>query len=258
MALTYVYPFAFMLATAVKPKAEYIDDPVGWPTEFTLSHLRYAWNVANLGQAMINSLVAVGIGVVVCVCVCSAAAFWFIRNTSRVSKVLLGFFGSLWMVPQVVWIIPFFIILSTLHLTNNLIVLGIVYGSVFAPTFIWLLWAYFLQGIPREVLEAAEVDGCSLWQQYWRIVLPLSRPALGAVAALCFVFAWGDLLMAVVLLQDSSKYTVVPAAAGLIGRFDAGVQETTAAAAITIAPSLVVFLIAQRAIVRGITGGVGK
>jgi len=137
-------------------------------------------------------------------------------------------------------------------------VLGVVYGTIFAPSFIWLLWAYFLQGVPDEVLQAAEIDGASMWQQYWRIVLPLSVPALGAVAALAFVFAWGDLLLAIVLLQDEEKYTVVPAAAGLISRFDAAIQETTAAAVITIAPSLLVLLFAQRAIVKGITGGFGK
>jgi ABC-type glycerol-3-phosphate transport system permease component len=155
-------------------------------------------------------------------------------------------------------VIPFFIILTTLNLTDNLIVLGTVYGAVFAPSFIWLLWAYFLQGIPDDVVEAAVVDGASLFQQFTRIVLPLSLPALGAVTALTFVFAWGDLLLAVVVLQDPAKFTVVPAAAGLVGRWDAAIQGTTAAATITMLPCLIVFLVAQRAIVKGITGGIGK
>jgi raffinose/stachyose/melibiose transport system permease protein len=258
LAVAYIYPFLFMLATSVKTTAQYVDNPAGWPTEVTFEHLRAAWNSGNLGRAMLNSLYAVSIGVVVCCAMCSAAAFWFLRARSRFSAFLLGAFGSLWIVPIVVWLVPFFIILSTLELTNSLFVLGVVYGTIFAPSFIWLLWAYFLQGVPDEVLQAAEIDGASMWQQYWRIVLPLSVPALGAVAALAFVFAWGDLLLAIVLLQDEEKYTVVPAAAGLISRFDAAIQETTAAAVITIAPSLLVLLFAQRAIVKGITGGFGK
>jgi len=258
LAVAYLYPFLFMVATALKPTQQYNENPAGWPTSHTLDHLRFAWQAAGLGQALVNSRIAVSIGGVVCCAMCAAAAFWFLRHRSRFARVLLASFGGMWIVPQIVWLIPFFIILSTLKLTDNLVVLGVVYGAVFAPSFIWLLWAYFLQGIPDDVLEASIVDGASLFQQFTRIVLPLSLPALGAVAALTFVFAWGDLLLAIVVLQDPAKFTVVPAAASLVGRFDAAIQGTTAAATITMLPGLLVFLVAQRAIVKGITGGVGK
>jgi ABC-type glycerol-3-phosphate transport system permease component len=121
-----------------------------------------------------------------------------------------------------------------------------------------LLWAYFLQGLPPDIIEAAEIDGATLAQQYLRIALPLSKPALGAVAALTFVFSWGDLLLAVVLLSDPDKFTVIPATTTLAGRHDSGVQATTAAAVITMIPPLLIFLFAQKAIVRGITEGFSK
>lgn len=258
LAITYVYPFVFLIATAFKPREQYSRDPVGWPTSLTSENLERAWNSANLGQALINSTIAVSIGVLVCCATVSLAAFWFVRHRSRISGVLLGAFGGLWILPQVVWVIPFFIILSKLDLTNNLVVLGIAYGTVFAPAFIWLLWAYFLQGLPAGLLEAAEIDGASLFQQYLRIALPLSVPALAAVAALTFVFAWGDLLLAIVLLQDPEKFTVVPSAATLVSQYDVTVPETTAAALITVLPPVVILLFAQKAIVRGITGGFSK
>lgn len=258
LALAYVYPFVFMIATAFKPREQYARDPVGWPTSLTTENLERAWSSANLGQALINSAIAVSIGVIVCCVICSLAAFWFVRHRSRISGVLLGAFGGLWILPQVVWLIPFFIILTTLNLTNNLVVLGVVYGTVFAPAFIWLLWAYFLQGLPAGLLEAAEIDGASLFQQYLRIALPLSVPALATVAALTFIFAWGDLLLAIVLLQDPEKFTVVPSAATLVSEYKVTVPETTAAALITVLPSVVILLFAQKAIVRGITGGFSK
>jgi ABC-type glycerol-3-phosphate transport system permease component len=235
LAVAYVYPFLFMLATALKPTQQYNENPAGWPTSLTLEHLKFAWRAAGLGQALVNSLIAVSIGVVVCCVICVMAAFWFLRHRSRFARVLLASFGSMWIIPQIVWLIPFFIILTTINLIDNLAVLGVVYGGVFAPSFIWLLWAYFLQGVPDDVLEASIVDGASLVQQFTRIVLPLSLPAL-AVA----------------------KFTVVPAAAGLVGRFDAAIQGTTAAATITMLPCLLVFLVAQRGITKGITGGIGK
>jgi len=258
LAATYLLPFAFMIATALKPADQFLTDPAAWPRSLTLEHFRIAWRSAELGRALGNSAIAVGIGVVLCCAICSLAAFWFLRHRGRVASALLAGFGSLWILPQVVWLIPFFITLTTLNLTNNIYVLGIVYGTVFAPSFIWLLWAYFLQGLPADIIEASEIDGASLFQQYLRIALPLSKPALGAVAALTFVFSWGDLLLAVVLLSDPEEFTVVPATANLAGRHASGVQATTAAAVITMIPPMGIFLIAQKAIVRGITGGYSK
>jgi ABC-type glycerol-3-phosphate transport system permease component len=258
LALAYLYPFAYMIGTAIKPRSEFIRDPSGLPTSATTEHIRQAWRDAALGRAILNSLTAVGIGVVVCLLVASLASFWFIRNTSRIARMMLGVFGSLWIVPQVIWLISFFILLSRLDLSNNLVVLGVVYGTVFTPTAVWLLWGYSLKGVPRELFEASSVDGARPFQQYQQIYLPLSMPALGSVAALTFVFAWGDLLLSVVLIQDREKYTVVTAAATLVGRFDAGTQATAAAAMLTMGPSLLVFLFAQRAIVRGITAGISK
>lgn len=260
LTTVYLYPFLFMVATALKPTDQYYSSPAGWPTSLTLSHLQYAWSNSspNLGRAMLNSLLSVSLGTILCCVLTSLAAFWFLRNRSRISNVLLGTFGSLWVVPQVIWVVPLFLILSTLNLTDNLLVLGVVYGAASAPSFIWLLWTYFLQGVPDEVLQAAEVDGASMFQQYWRIALPLSLPALGAVAALTFVYSWGDLILAVVMLQSPAKFTATLAAGTLVGRYNPSVQDSTAAALITMVPSLLVFLFAQKAMVRGITTGVAK
>lgn len=256
----YIYPFLFMVATALKPTEQYYARPAGWPTSLTFSHVQYAWSHTSpgLGRAMVNSLVAVSIGTVLCCVLTSLAAFWFLRNRSKISNVLLATFGSLWVVPQVIWVVPFFLILSALNLTDNLLVLGVVYGASAAPSFIWLLWTYFLQGVPDEVLQAAEVDGASMFQQYWKIALPLSLPALGAVAALTFVYSWGDLVVAVVMLQSPAKFTATLAGGTLVGRFNPSVQDSTAAALITMAPSVLIFLFAQKAMVRGITTGVSK
>ncbi len=254
----YLYPLVFMVLTALKPTDEYLQSPAGWPSSLTLEHFRNAWENAHLGRALVNSLIAVGLGVVICTMTVSLAAFWFARHRGRVASSLLASFGSLWVVPQVIWLMPLFVILSTFELTSNLLVLGVVYGTVYAPAFIWLVWAYFLQALPPAILEAAELDGAGPLRQYWHIVLPLSKPALAVVAALAFIMGWGDLLLAVVLLQDPELYTVVPAASTLVTRLNAAVQTTTAAAVLLSIPSFLVFLVAQKAIVRGITSGFGK
>jgi ABC-type glycerol-3-phosphate transport system permease component len=108
------------------------------------------------------------------------------------------------------------------------------------------------------LFEAASADGATTLQQFTMVVLPLARPALGTVAALGFVWAWGDLFVALILLQDPSKYTQTVAAAGLATVFNANVQETAAAALLSMLPLVIIFSLAQRAIVRGFTAGVGK
>jgi ABC-type glycerol-3-phosphate transport system permease component len=158
----------------------------------------------------------------------------------------------------VIWIVPLFLLMTRLGLTDNLVVLGVVYGALIAPFGLYLMHTHYKDGIPFEVREAAAVDGASTWQQLLHILLPLSKPALAALGALSFVWSWGDLLLAVVMLQDSSRWTLTVAASTLVSRFDAAIQQQAAAALVSIAPLLIVFLGAQRAIARGLTAGIGK
>lgn len=258
LAIPFIYPFAFLIMTAVKSQREYVLNPVGWPHSPTGENFSYAWNAAHLGHAMVNSVIAVSTGVVVACGLGAAAAFWFRRHTGWYAKILLIVMIGAQVLPWTLWLIPFFINLSNWHLTNNLVVLGVVYGALNGPFATWLMWSFYRQGIPGEVLEAAEVDGAGVIQQFARVVLPLSIPGLATVAALTFVFMWGELLFAVILMQDTSKLTLTAAAAALVGQFNPAIQATAAAALVAIAPMLIVFAVAQRAIMRGITAGVGK
>lgn len=258
LAVPFLYPFVYMGFTALRTRADYLSDPIGIPRAFSLAELTSAWNSAGLGTAMLNSLLTVAVGTVVLCITCSMAAFWFMRHQGRWARVLFGGLGGLWLVPFVVYLVPFFVLMSQLKLTNSLVVLGLVYAAINAPFGLWLLGSFNRQAIPPEVLEAAEVDGASLWQLYLRVVIPMSRPALATLAAIGAISMWGDLLFAVVLIQDPTKYTLIPAAANLAGQFDAGVQQSAAAALVSVVPMFVVFLVAQRAIVRGFTAGYGK
>ena len=107
-------------------------------------------------------------------------------------------------------------------------------------------------------MEAAQVDGASLMRQFTAIIVPLSLPAVATVASLSFVFMWGDLFIAVVLLQDPGKFTLVASASTLVTRLNPAIQEVAAATIISLLPQLAVFLLAQRALVRGFTAGFGK
>jgi ABC-type sugar transport system permease subunit len=258
LALCYLYPFVFLGLTALKTAGAFNRDTVGFSTDLTFEHVRSAWGRASLGQATLNSLEAVGLATVICVAVSAPAAFWFLRHSGWLSKAVVGVMVSLWILPYVVFIIPLFVLLSRIGLANNLVMLALVYAATNVPFGIYLIYSYYKSGLPDDLLEAAEVDGASTWQVFTRIVIPLSAPVLATLAALTFVWSWGDLTAAVVLMQEPSKWTVTVAASSLVSRFDVHTQEGAAAALIGIVPLVIVFLFAQRAIVKGITAGLGK
>lgn len=258
LTIPFVYPFVFLLFTAIRGHLDYLRHPFAIPRSFTGANFAFAWNTAGIGRALGNSGIAVGSGVMVCCAVSSTAAYWLYRHPGRFGGLLVGLLAAALACPWVVWLIPMFVLVSQIGLANNLFVLGVVYAAINVPFATWLMLSYFKQGLPREILEASRVDGASLVQEFARVVVPSSLPGLATVAALMFVYMWGDLLFAVILLQDSSKFTVVPAAATLVAQFLPRHQESAAAALISIVPMLAVFLFAQRAIVRGFTAGVGK
>jgi raffinose/stachyose/melibiose transport system permease protein len=258
LALIYLYPILVVVSVSIRPEQAYLRNPAGLPTSITLTNLRQAWDAGDLGRAMINSLIASSIGTVLSCSVCALAAFWFLLHRSRLAKLILVVFGSMWVVPLVIYLVPLYVLLSQFQLVNSVFMLGVAYGALTTPGALWLVWAYQLRGVPAELLEAGEVAGANRWQQFSLIALPLSKPILGAVAALSFIYCWSDLLVAVVFLSDPSKYTVVPAAATLVTRYNPATQQVTSAAVITILPSVLVFVVAQKAIVRGITAGVSR
>jgi ABC-type glycerol-3-phosphate transport system permease component len=258
ISVPFLYPFFFLVTTALKPESQYVHDKLGVPHHLSSEHLRYAWVNAHLGHAMLNSLIACGIGVIVLILISATGAYWFLRHPTRRSKALMVTIASAWIFPLVIWILPYFVKLSWQGLTDNLVVLGVVYGATNAPFGLYLMYTFYREGIPPEVAEAAAVDGASTFQQFLRIILPLSMPAIGVLAALGFVWTWGDLLLAVVVIQSPDHWTLTQAASTLIQRFNLSAQNQAAAALISILPLLVIFLAAQRAIVKGFTAGIGK
>ena len=256
--IPFLFPFWILLATALKPLPEFQENPISWPDHPTMDNLDTAWTEAELGPALRNSFVAVTIGVIVTAAISAAAAFWFLRHTGRVARTLrISLIGTM-AIPPPIFIIPLFVLLADWSATNNLVVLGLVYGAWNAGFGLYLMYTYYRGAIPPEVLEAAEVDGASSLRQFVRLVLPLSRPALATLAALVFVWSWSDLLLSVVLIQDATRRTVVPATALLADRYFSDVPSQAAAVLIALGPMLIVFLVGQRYLKRGIMAGVGK
>ena len=258
LAVVFLYPIIYMAGTAVKTVPDFNDNPIGLPRSFTWSFMSQAWAALGNGQALLNSVIAVGIGVLVCAALSSLTAFWLYLNRGVMRVIVISVIGIFYFVPVAVWIIPLNTMLAQFGLSNNLAVLGVIYGVSQFPFGVALISTYLSRGLNPELLEAARVDGASLFRQYWSIVLPLSGPVLGSVIALAGAFMWGDLIIGLVILQSPDTYPATLAATQIVGRSSPSLQLSAAAATISLIPLLILFAATQRLMVRGITAGSGR
>jgi multiple sugar transport system permease protein len=252
LALVFVLPFLWMLntslagATAILSFAENL-----LPRDLRLANYAEAWTTIPFPLFVRNTVIIVALVLIGQVISCSLVAFGFARISFKGSKTLFIVLISTMMVPIQVTIIPTYILFAKLGWLDTFLPLTVPAffgGSAF---FVFLLRQFFMT-IPRELDEAATIDGCSLWGIFWRIILPLSKPALAAVVVFAFVFTWNDFLGPLIYLQTEPHYTL---ALGLKLFSDIHIARWSlimAASVITLIPVLIVFFLAQRYFVEGI------
>jgi ABC-type glycerol-3-phosphate transport system permease component len=258
ICVPFICPFYFLVVTAFKSNNDYLHNQIGFPHHWVWAQFVSAWQTAGLGRALVNSAIAAGVGAIVLVVLAAPAADWCARTRSKRKAVFLGFVACVWMFPTIIWIIPLFVLLSHTGLTNSLLVLGVVYGVSNSPLCVFFLYSHLADAVDKEIREAAAVDGARNLQVFLRISLPMSLPILATVAILAVVWAWGDVLIAVILLQSNSNWTVTIASTNFASHFYGALQQEAAAAIISMLPLIVIFAVGQKAIVKGLTVGSGK
>ncbi len=188
---------------------------------------------------------------------CSLAGFAFARLSFRGRDALFACVLATMMLPEQVSAIPRFLLFRSLGLVDTYwpLVLPTVLGG--APFFIFLFRQYFL-ALPAELGEAARMDGCSPWQSYRRVFLPLARPMLVTVAIFTFLATWNDFWAPLIYLLSPEKRTLTLALAGFQRTYDTAVEHLMAASAVVLAPCVLVYFLAQRLFLRGVQVAAGK
>lgn len=255
-AVVMVAPFLWMLSTAFKSGGSIFDYPPTWvPDPFTLEHFREVWTVVPFDRYLFNSLfVAVGVTVgEVLTSALAAYAFARLRFPGRDAMFLL-YLATL-MIPGQVTIIPNFILMRYLGWINTY--QGLIIPTAFTAFGTFLLRQYFLS-IPRELEEAARVDGASYFEVWWRIILPLASPAIATLGVFSFMGAWNSFLWPFIMVSTSEMRTLTVALRSLQSEYGTEWGMMMAGSLIAMLPMLVIFLFAQRYFVRGIaTTGFG-
>ncbi|MGY1497670.1 carbohydrate ABC transporter permease [Streptomyces sp. QTS52] len=255
--LTAGFPVYWMLNTAFKPAKDAIDpDPSLLPTGFTLANFRRALNIADfwgpVGRSLIVSLTVVVIGIVVGM----LAALAISRFAFRGRKIVIVGILAVQMVPLVAMIIPVFLLLNDLDQYDRLSGLIITYLTFILPFTVWTLRG-FIVNIPKELEEAAMVDGCSRTTAFLRVVFPLLAPGLVATSVYGFIQAWNEYLYALMLMSQKNQTATV-----WLGNFTTkhGTEYAPMMAGSTMmaVPIVVLFLLVQRKMAAGLTAGAVK
>ena len=250
-SIVMLIPLIWMVSTALKPQNEVFTFPPQLiPSRFVWSNFLDGWTILPFNTYLKNTLIIVTNNVVGNLVSCSLAAFAFSRMRSRFRGVCFALMLSTMMIPQQVTLIPTFILFKYLGWVNTLKALTV--PAWFGwPFFIFLLRQFFMT-LPRDLDDAARMDGCSTFRIFWSIILPLAKPALATVAIFSFMANWNDFLAPLIYLNSPDKFTL---ALGLLlfqGQYYTNFPQMMAVSLLVLLPLLVVFFVAQNLFIRGI------
>jgi raffinose/stachyose/melibiose transport system permease protein len=252
-----IVPMVLMVIDSLRPNAQVLSDPLGLPTSPSLHSYATAWNQASFASYVRNSaLVTIG-AVALDVCVSLPAAYALGRFQFRGSSVLSAYFLSGLMLPIRLGIIPIFYLLGNLGMVDSRLGLVLVYGASGIPFSIFILAAFF-RGLPREIEEAARLDGAGDFRIFRQVMMPLVKPAIATVVVFRFVPLWNDFFFPLVLLRTTDKYTLPVGLTQFFGEFQTDWSALFAGLVIATLPLIILFLVATKQIVEGLTAGMTK
>ena len=251
LAFCYVFPFYWMVSTALKSDLEiFVWPPILWPSVPQWQNFPAALDYIPFWSYMWNTIVIAVLTVVGTVVSSSLIAYGFSRIPWRGREVLFLIYLSTLMLPFQVTMIPLYIVFKNLGWTGS--ILPLVVPAFFGNPFYVFLLRQFFMSIPGELSEAARVDGSSELRTFLAIILPLSRPALAAVALFTFLASYRDFLGPLIYLSSQEQWTISLGLNMFKNQYGAQWQLMMAAAAVSLAPIVVLFFLAQRTFIEGI------
>ncbi|MBS5521412.1 MAG: carbohydrate ABC transporter permease [Clostridiales bacterium] len=227
-----------------------------FPENPTFENFIRSWNNANFSQYFLNTIIVTVCAVIIVLLCTSAAGYALGRYKFPGKKVLLGVFMASITIPLTFTIIPIYELLNGMHLTNNL--LGLIIAECGGSHILFLmLFSSFYSGLPKEMEEAAIVDGCGFFQTYWKIMFPLSKPIIVTVVIMQFIWTWNSFLLPLVLtLSKPDLRTLAVGLYALKGEHVVDWTGIAAGATIAVLPIIIVFICLQKYFVNGIAGAV--
>lgn len=257
MAVLALYPLAWMVTGALKTDSEFYSNIWGLPQSPAWSNFAVAWARADLGTKFINSLIVTAGTLAIVLPSTSMAAYAFTTLTFRGRTAAYYFLLIGIMIPFGVTAIPVFSVVASFGLLNTRLALILIYAAQGMAFSTFLMCAFF-EALPREIEEAARIDGCTRFGAFWRVMLPLAKPGLAAQAVFVGVSSWNEYFLASLIIRDPDRQTIPLGLVTFVGRYSTDYPVLFAALTMSTLPLLALYLLAQRHFVAGLTGGAVK
>ena len=247
-------PTLFMISTSLKSQEEYTFNKVGLPQNVVFDHFHNVLFESDFLGWMGNSIILAAGAVALSTVVSCLGAYAIARMQFRGRGLLFSASTSLMAIPPVVMIVPLFVLYTQLSLISTYQGAIIIYAGLITPFSVYLLTSFF-RTLPRELFEAARIDGASDLGILLKIVIPLSLPALLTLVVVNALYVWNDLLIAIIFLQDDSKRTLMAGISVFQGRYNDQIPLTMAGMVFASAPMIVLYLAFQKHYIQGLMAG---
>lgn len=257
LALIYLLPLLWVFSVSFKTNAEIFTSPFSIPQALNFENYEVAWNAGKLGIATLNSAIVCVVTLALSMIIGSMASFAIGRMRWKFSGAVMTYFMIGMMIPVHCVLIPLFTKFAKVGLSNNLWGLILPYLTFSLPVTIFIMTGFF-QGMPNELFESACIDGCSIYQIFIKIALPLSKTGLFVTGLMTFVNNWNELLLAMVFISDDAKKTLPVSLSKFVGPYNTNYSQMFAAIILAIVPTIVVYCIFSNQIVEGLTAGAVK
>lgn len=255
-ALTVVYPLMWNLFSSLKSNTEIMENPWSLPTELHWENYVHAFEAANMGEYVLNSLFVVVLAVVLHLLLVIPLTYALTRYRFPGHRIIFGLLTACIFIQEPYILVPLYLQLSKIHLLDNLIVVAVVYATVRLPFSVFLL-SGFVRSIPVDYEQAAMIDGCSYTRILWNVITPLAKPGIFTVGLLAALGYWNEYAIALTLLSSDQKLTLP---VGLVNLYEVQRYATDwgalfAGLMIVLIPTVIVYIFAQNKLTQGMSIG---
>lgn len=257
LAVIFIYPVLFALMSAFKSNGDILKSPVAFPASFYTQNFKDLFAQSDFATAIVHSVFLTVVSEVLIVCIVPMAAYGIERRKGKMTSFIYTFFLAGMMIPFHLYMFPLFKQMKMFHIFGTMAgpIVCYIAGSIAFGT---LLYSSFLKGIPLEIEEAAQIDGCSPFQTFWKVTFPLLGPCTGSMIILNGLGIWNDYLMPYLALPSGKAKTITVEIASFVGQYTARWDIVFAGTIISIIPALAIFCMFQKYFVKGITAGATK
>ncbi|TCN26322.1 carbohydrate ABC transporter permease [Mesobacillus foraminis] len=258
IALVYLLPFLVVFLYAFKSPEELISSsPFSLPKKLEWDNFSQAFEALNFWQSFGNTFLLTASAVLLLILLSGMAAYSIVRGGSKFFNGSYMFFIAGILIPYQVIFVPMFVLGSSLGFINNLFGVIFLYVGTSLPFAIFVM-AGFVKTIPKEIEEAAFIDGCSIMRTFWVIILPMLKPVAAALTIILSLQIWNDYLLPQLFLTDNNMKTLTVMQSTLFSAFETNFNVGFAGIILSSLPILILFLLMQKHFVKGITMGAGK